>query len=947
MPHSNFPNLRHRYRRDQSPVSSSSSFSVTDSSPLFSYGSSSSASSSASPWTAGYALQSDGFDETLHLTAQSNSTIGFNISASSLTLLIPNFDSCQATISINSSSPIPACATTSDSTSETIPFSLYNLPLGVHNVIWDSGTIASGEQVIFWGIVADRPLESGGLSNVTIDDAYVPTDGAGVALKFDGDWTHLSPSVSSTSFVESEKINGNFNKTLAVTQGKGCSIAFSGAGSAMYVYGTVGPDYGSASIAMNGQVVAPALNLSSPWQMAYELLWFQTGLDPAQNNKLVMTNLGDKKMTVDFIILTTDPDTMSKLVLDDGDSFVSTLAGKLVLFLAIPLLVIVFISLLTLWILRKRRTQPAARRRSRRRSHDSSWTLHPSSLGSSSAHSAEKHRRRDTLGSGHSIDSFDNVFISYDEARTQRMSDRWHNSNHSPLTPETGAGTGSVDPHRSPRSAGAASASPGSSMGMSSFAQRSAGLAGESNTSLTLGTNLPAVPESVVASPERIRSLLGSNYTATNPPDSRRGTALPAYTPEGTYVTAFTTSTNAGNGSSPINAYETLTGGTGTHTSGLGLSSNEGAWTSHGVGPGAGGGVGTSQDNTTSTEDPTGTATSGLTGSPASRYPTAEEEKAAQLHIFRDIAQSQSQPQSHTRSQAQSQGPSGVERTPTTASASGRNHGGDSLDRLLRSATMYSRGDEEDLRRDSTIFAPGEDDDIISIFGAPGSDRRLSAMTDFTSVTGGTGSVNTPNAYMPSPFPFGAQRLIPSLDDQPSSSSSAFGGVGGGNTFSPLHVTLNRGAVTPPTRPKVDTAFLNTPFNPHHSLHNKHPFFISPNTASNPSLSLSNATARTDPMKTGIATSSTTMMTPAATTSHGGNAAPPPPPPSTWSDAITTPSSQAQGSRGDKHGRTQSAASAWTVRSAARPDSAIIPFENFINSLNAAAREEEARGGRI
>ncbi|OCF39411.1 hypothetical protein I317_06785 [Kwoniella heveanensis CBS 569] len=901
MTHYNFPNLRHRHRRDQAPVSSSSSFSVTDSSPLFSYGSSagsSSSSTSFSPWTAGYALQSDGFDETLHLTAQSNSTISFNLSA---------------------------CASTSQSTSETIPFSLYNLPWGIHDVLWNSGTIASGEQVIFWGIVADRPLESSSLSNVTIDDAYVPGDGAGVGLKFEGNWTHLGPSVSSTSLVESEKITGNFNKTLAVTQGKGSSVTFSGAGSAMYVYGTVGPDYGSASVAMNGNVIAPALNLTSPWQMTYELLWFQTGLDPAQNNKMVMTNLGDKKMTIDFIILTTDPDTMSKLVLDDGDSFVSTLAGKLVLFLGIPLLVIVFISLLTLWILRKRRSQPTPRRRSRRRSHDSSWTLHPSSLGSSYAQSAEKHHRRDTLGSGHSIDSFDNVFISYDEARTQRMSDRWHNGN-SPLTPGTGAD--SIDSHWSPRSAGATSA------GMSShFAQRSAGLGGDSNTSLGLGTNLPALPENVVSSPERIRSLLGSNYTATNPPDSRRGTALPAYTPEGTYVTAFTgSSADSGNGSSPVNAYETLTGGTSTNTSGFGFGSSAGLYSGGGNGLGAIG-AGTNQDpatrdnmaNTTTTTAPS------LTGSPASRYPTAEEEKAAQLHLFRDIAQSQSQ----TQSQAQAQGSSGVERTSTSATTStpahGRHQGEDSLDRLLRS-TMY-RGDEEDLQRASTIIAPSEDD-IISIFGAPGSDRRLSAMTDFTSVTGATGIAHTPNAYTPSPFPFGAQRQASSSFDEqspppPPSGPSSLSLINGSNSsFSPLHVTPDRGVLTPPTRPTVDTAFLNTPFNPHNSLHNKHPFFISPNTASNPPLAMSSSV------------SSSSRRTSQA-------------PPSTWTGSATTPSSHTQSQtqaqtptsrgRGDKHGRTQSSASAWTVKSAARPDSAIIPFENFINRLNAAAREEEAR----
>ena len=49
---------------------------LTFSSPLFSYGI---AGSSSSPWTAGYAMQSDGYDETLHLTTTSHSTISFNM----------------------------------------------------------------------------------------------------------------------------------------------------------------------------------------------------------------------------------------------------------------------------------------------------------------------------------------------------------------------------------------------------------------------------------------------------------------------------------------------------------------------------------------------------------------------------------------------------------------------------------------------------------------------------------------------------------------------------------------------------------------------------------------------------------------------------------------------------------------------------------------------------
>ena len=33
-------------------------------------------------------------------------------------------------------------------------------------------------------------------------------------------------------------------------------------GSALYLYGTTGPQYGQASVALNGQVVAPHVNLT-------------------------------------------------------------------------------------------------------------------------------------------------------------------------------------------------------------------------------------------------------------------------------------------------------------------------------------------------------------------------------------------------------------------------------------------------------------------------------------------------------------------------------------------------------------------------------------------------------------------------------------------------------------------------------------------------------------
>lgn len=84
-------------------------------------------------------------------------------------------------------------------------------------------------------------------------------------------------------------------------------------GSAIYVYGTVGPDHGSASITLNGNLVASGMNLTSPWSMPYQLLWFGAGLDTSNPIDFKMTNLEDKKMTLDFVVLTTDAQTLSAL----------------------------------------------------------------------------------------------------------------------------------------------------------------------------------------------------------------------------------------------------------------------------------------------------------------------------------------------------------------------------------------------------------------------------------------------------------------------------------------------------------------------------------------------------------------------------------------------------------------------------------------------------------
>lgn len=47
--------------------------------------------------------------------------------------------------------------------------------------------------------------------------------------------------------------------------------------------------------------------------MPYELLWYRTGLDASKPTEVIMTSLADSKMSLDFILFTTDPEIISGL----------------------------------------------------------------------------------------------------------------------------------------------------------------------------------------------------------------------------------------------------------------------------------------------------------------------------------------------------------------------------------------------------------------------------------------------------------------------------------------------------------------------------------------------------------------------------------------------------------------------------------------------------------
>lgn len=150
--------------------------------------------------------------------------------ATSLTFLVPSYTGCTATIAINGSSPVTACATKS-SNGVDVPFSINNLPAGTHQVQWNTGVISGGAEVIFSGITGGRQTEASEMTNVTVDDAYAGTGSIG--LSYTGEWTHLDQS-SKLDTSEVGTLANNFNKTLAITQTLGAAVTFSGAGQSIW-----------------------------------------------------------------------------------------------------------------------------------------------------------------------------------------------------------------------------------------------------------------------------------------------------------------------------------------------------------------------------------------------------------------------------------------------------------------------------------------------------------------------------------------------------------------------------------------------------------------------------------------------------------------------------------------------------------------------------------------
>ena len=192
-----------------------------------------------------------------------------------------------------------------------------------------------------------------------------------------------------------------------------------------------------------------------------------------------------------------------------SQSFASTLAGKLVLFLVIPLVACAGIGAMICLHCRRRQ------RRLRIDSLHEHYVAHPDS---------EK-RGSGGVWSGRSgtPSIVDEVFVSYDEGRNQRLSDRWRPSPTSSSTSPSSAWRSHTGSHSQPILA-----------------------------ALPEGQSILATPlteDSTGGSWSRpLRSLLGSSYTGSSVPQSkRRETSLPPYTPgmNGSYLADVATGSSA------------------------------------------------------------------------------------------------------------------------------------------------------------------------------------------------------------------------------------------------------------------------------------------------------------------------------------------------------------------------------------------------------------------
>lgn len=572
---------------------------------------------------------------------------------------------------------------------------------------------------------------------------------------------------------------------------------------------------------------------------------------------------------------------------DSSSSFISSVGGKLILYLAMPLSIIFLISVFSFWLIRRRRR---LRRRTRPRLQESILSLHasPSPIkGRSEKQWYLPSPRRPRLTPSGTSDrssltlSVEDVFISYEEAMGKELSNKWYNS---PTTPWPSSQRGRTT-ERSvfasafglPTVTDEITWSEGSQSPESPQRSQRSGRSGRSGYSDRSGSiSRFGTSNGRRERDEGMMSVLEENDGATTTyTDSRRTTALPAYSLEETFMTHYT----------PSDAANSITHGTPIHV--------------HSA-------------NT----------------SPSSRYPTVEQEKVTQFHTFQDVSSS------------------------PTASVPG--HSGNTTSSFRFQRLSSDEPPPSPMTKRASTIAPS---DIISIFGVPpASERRMSMMTDHTSNSACHPWLSLPGCAageFPPPLPTistytgfnlastitssGSGRPTPTINTDmerkafglPYMTPQSVSGLGSGARSSRI--------LTPPKKVPPSAWPTDTPLS-HCS------FDTNPISTSTP---YPTSTFTSD--YTSISTSYGTPKVIHFTTTHA-NLIPWAPIPYTI-PVCESPLAGVAGMGVDMNGggglgwhkRSLSNWSHLTARSAARPDSDVMPFESFIYSLNGAAMEEAER----
>lgn len=181
----------------------------------------------------------------------------------------------------------------------------------------------SNQEVVLWGIEVGRPMNDAGQGNLTVTLGNLPS--AGVDISTSGSWSTENGSLECSStgaeLVVSArgKLHSSNSETTVLTLGLTAS--------AIYLYGSLGSEYGSASVAVDNQTQPSPLNFAvrdprhiswhsgpdvnqSAWNLEDQLLWFGTGLTGTEGHTVKLTTLRDAKVALSFAVITMDRDLL-------------------------------------------------------------------------------------------------------------------------------------------------------------------------------------------------------------------------------------------------------------------------------------------------------------------------------------------------------------------------------------------------------------------------------------------------------------------------------------------------------------------------------------------------------------------------------------------------------------------------------------------------------------